>query len=71
MKTKASTITLIVDKYSIKQEFSIKHAERLLDMGPDASGGWTLPKNSEFTYSKEDGLRRKPDKGNTAKTKQA
>lgn len=67
-KKKEQTITLVVPKYNIKQEFSIEHAERLLDMGSHLNGGWELPVDSNYTYSEENGLRIKPDKANFAKT---
>ena len=48
-KKKEQTVTLIVPKYNIKQEFGIEHAERLLDMGPQLNGGWELPGDSNYT----------------------
>ena len=67
-KKKEQTVTLVVPKYNIKQEFGIEHAERLLDMGPQLNGGWELPGDSNYTYSEENGLRAKSDKANSAKT---
>ena len=67
-KKKEQTVTLIVPKYNIKQEFNIEHAERLLDMGPQLNGGWELPGDSNYTYNEENGLRVKSDKANSAKT---
>ena len=67
-KKKEQTVTLVVPKYNIKQEFGIEHAERLLDMGPQLSGGWELPGDSNYTYNEENGLRVKSDKANSAKT---
>ena len=67
-KKKEQTVTLIVPKYNIKQEFDIEHAERLLDMGPQLNGGWELPGDSNYTYNEENGLRVKSDKANSAKT---
>lgn len=67
-KKKEQTVTLIVPKYNIKQEFGIEHAERLLDMGPQLNGGWELPGDSNYTYSEENGIRVKSDKANSAKT---
>ena len=66
-KKKEQTVTLIVPKYNIKQEFGIEHAERLLDMGLQLNGGWELPGDSNYTYSEENGLRVKSDKTDTAK----
>lgn len=67
-KKKEQTVTLIVPKYNIKQEFGIEHAERLLDMGPQLNGGWELPIDSNYIYSEENGLRVKSDKANSAET---
>lgn len=66
-KKKEQTVTLVVPKYNIKQEFGISHAERLLDMGAQLNGGWELPKDSNYTYDEENGLRVKSDKANSAK----
>lgn len=66
-KKKEQTVTLVVPKYNIKQEFGIAHAERLLDMGPILNGGWELPKDSNYYYDGENGLRVKSDKANSAK----
>lgn len=63
MRKKASTtIRLIVPKYGTEQEFSIAHAERLLDMGSFHNGGWELPKDSPYIYDEENGIRLKSDK---------
>lgn len=67
-KKKEQTITLIVPKYNIEQEFGIEHAERLLDMGSQLNGGWELPVDSNYIYDEENGLRVKSDKANSAKT---
>lgn len=66
-KKKQQTVTLVVPKNNIKQEFSISHAERLLDMGPVLNGGWQLPEDSNYQYDEENGLRVKSDKANSAK----
>lgn len=60
-------VKLVVPKYNKEQEFDLKHAERLLDMGTQLNGGWVLPENSNYTYDKYDGLRIKSDKANSAK----
>lgn len=67
MRKKDQTVTLVVPKYNIKQKFGIQHAERLLDMGIVISGGWELPRDSNYTYDRENGLRIKSDKANSAK----
>ena len=64
-RKKEQTVTLVVPKHNIKQEFGIEHAERLLDMG-HLNGGWELPADSDFIYSEEYGLRLKTNKGNTS-----
>lgn len=61
-KAKEQTVTLVVPKYNMSQEFSIQHAERLLDMGTTLNGGWELPSNSKYYYTEENGLRVKTDK---------
>lgn len=66
-KKKEQTIMLVVPKYNIEREFGIQHAERLLDMGAALNGGWELPKDSNYTYDEENGLRVKSDKANSAK----
>ena len=66
-KKKEQTVLLVVPKYQKQQEFSVSHAERLLDMGPAVNGGWELPKDSNYVYDEENGLRLKSDKANTAK----
>lgn len=67
MKKKEQTVTLVVPKYGIEQEFSIQHAERLLGMGIALNGGWELPEGSNYYYDEENGLRVKSDKANSAK----
>jgi hypothetical protein len=64
---KEQAVTLVVPKHNMRQEFGIQHAERLLDMGTAINGGWELPKDSNYTYDKENGLRVKSDKANFAK----
>lgn len=66
-KKKEPTVTLVVPKYGKEQDFTIQHAERLLDMGTRLNGGWELPKDSNYIYDEENGLRIKSDKANTAK----
>ena len=66
-KKKEQTVLLVVPKHHMQQEFGIQHAERLLDMGPAVNGGWELPKDSNYVYDEENGLRLKSDKANTAK----
>lgn len=61
-KKKEQTVMLVVPKYSMKQEFSVEHAERLLDMGTHLNGGWVLPTDSNYIYDEENGLRVKTDK---------
>lgn len=66
-KKKEQTITLVVPKHNIKQEFGLQHAERLLDMGSAVNGGWVLPEDSNYIYDEENGLRVKSDKANSVK----
>ena len=67
-KKKEQTIMLVVPKYGVAQEFGIRHAERLLDMGTALNGGWELPEDSKYYYDEENGLRIKSDKTDSAKT---
>lgn len=64
-KKKQPTVTLVVPKHNIKQEFGLEHAERLLDMGTTRNGGWELPNDSNYYYDEENGLRLKSDKANS------
>lgn len=66
-KKKEQTVTLVVPKNNMKQEFGIAHAERLLDMGKVLNGGWELPEDSDYQYDEENGLRFKSDKTNSRK----
>ena len=52
----------------ISQEFEVTHAERILDMGPVRNGGWHVPKDSEYEYTEEYGLKLKSNKGHSAET---
>lgn len=65
-KSRQTMVTLVTSK-GVKQEFGVKHAERLLDMGVYLNGGWTLPEDSNYRYDEENGLRVKSDKANSAK----
>lgn len=66
-KKKEPTVVLMVPEYGKVQEFTIPHAERLLDMGPELNGGWELPEDSKYVYDEEYGLRVKSDKADSAK----
>lgn len=65
-KKKQQMVTLVVPKYNMSKEFSVSHAERLLDMGEYKNGGWQLPANSNYVYDEENGLRLKSNKGDSA-----
>lgn len=66
-KRKEPTVKLVVPKYGMEKDFTIPHAERILDMGAHLNGGWELPSDSRYVYDEENGLRLKADKGDTAK----
>lgn len=66
IKQKKSKIVLVVNEHNLSQEFTLTHAERLLGM--DNNGGWALPEDSQYTYTKENGITIKSDKGDTSKT---
>ena len=67
LKPKKQTVELVVEKYNMRQEFGIEHAERLLAMGEFLNGGWSLPSDSKYTFDEENGLRFKPNKGDSDK----
>lgn len=67
-RIKEQTVTLCTPKGE-KREFSISHAERLLDMGEELNGGWTIDANSQYYYDEENGIRLKSNKANSAETK--
>lgn len=58
---KKQTITLVTSK-GVKQDFDLKHAERLLDMGTALNGGWSVDPQSPYYYDEENGIRLKTDK---------
>jgi hypothetical protein len=64
-KKKEPTVTLVVPKHNMEREFSVEHAERLLDMGSELNGGWELPENSKYYYDEENGLRLKTNSANS------
>lgn len=64
-KTKEKTVILCTPKGE-KQEFSISHAERLLDLGKELNGGWTIDVTSPYYYDEENGIRLKSNKANSA-----
>lgn len=63
MNAKKTKVTLCVPKNGIVEEFEVSHAERLLRM--KNNGGWQLPKNSEYQFSKENGLTKRDKKQDT------
>lgn len=63
---KEQRVTLVTPK-GVKQSFGIKHAERLLDLGPILNGGWSVDPQSPYYYDEENGIRLKSGKGNSAK----
>lgn len=66
MKRKEKTVTLVT-RDGKKQEFSISHAERLLNMSAELNGGWVVDVTSPYYYDEENGIRLKSDKANSAK----
>lgn len=67
MRGKKEQTIVLVSPSGRKQAFTIPHAERLLDMGPELNGGWTVDENDKYYYDEENGIRVKADKGNIAK----
>lgn len=64
-KKKEPTVILVVPKHNMEREFSVSHAERLLDMGPELNGGWELPEDSKYYYDEENGIRLKTNSANS------
>lgn len=60
------SIVLVTPKGE-KHSFGIKHAERLLDMGPALNGGWSVDPQSPYYYDEENGIRLKSDKRDSAR----
>lgn len=60
MGAKTTKVLLVVPAENMQHEFEITHAERLLRMGNN--GGWQLPEDSQFEFTVENGIRRKPNK---------
>lgn len=65
---KEQRITLVTTT-GRRQEFSIQHAERLLDMGVAVNGGWSIDPASNYYYDEENGIRLKADKRHTAEAR--
>ena len=57
---KKTLVLLTCPALNTDREFEITHAERLLRM-PN-NGGWRLPENSNFEFSKDYGIRYKRHK---------
>lgn len=54
---RVSKITLVVPKHNMKQAFVFVQAEALLRL--QHNGGWQLPEDSKYIFTKEHGIRRK------------
>ena len=65
-KPKEQTVVLITPKGE-KQTFGLRHAERLLNMGPALNGGWEVDPQSKYYYDEENGIRVKSDKRDSTK----
>lgn len=63
MTKRVDSVTLIAPSLNEARAFSIPHAERLLRA---RASGWQLPKDSNFEYSKQNGLRLRTNKRNTS-----
>lgn len=60
MQGKTTKVLLECKSLNTTREFEVTHAERLLMM--QKNGGWKLPKNSKFEFSKGNGIRYKRNK---------
>lgn len=54
MEAKITKVRLICPTHNLSDEFTIEHANRLLRM-PN-NGGWQLPKDSDFKFTKDNGI---------------
>lgn len=57
---KKTLVLLTCPPLGTDREFEIAHAERLLRM--NNNGGWQLPENSKFEFTKEYGIRYRRNK---------
>lgn len=62
---KNTTVILINAALGWSRDFAPDHAERLLSLRNN--GGWELPKDSPYTYTKENGLAVKRNKADKQK----
>lgn len=60
MNGKTTKVLLVVPSANMQREFEATHAERLLRMCNN--GGWQLPEDSKFEFSKDYGIRFKRNK---------
>lgn len=65
-RVKEQTVTLVTPN-GHRQAFTLQHAERLLDMGPERNGGWKIAEGEKYTYTEENGIRVKSSTRDTAK----
>lgn len=68
MTAKVTKVVLECPTLNTTEEFEINHAERLLRM-PN-NGGWQLPEETPFEFSKENGIRYKTHKKRNNGTKE-
>ena len=66
-RVKKQPTVILITASGQKQAFGIQHAERLLGLGPAVNGGWMIDPDSEYWYDEENGIRLKPNKGNSGK----
>lgn len=65
--TRIRSVILEVPQLNMKRAFSISHAERLLSIRDN--GGWQLPEDSPFEFSKEYGIRVRANKKHSVEAK--
>lgn len=68
-KVKKEKTVILCTPYGETREFTLSHAEHLLDMGDELNGGWKIVESSNYYYDEEYGIRLKSDKANIAETK--
>lgn len=71
MRKKSETKVALEAPDGTRIHLGVPHAERLLDMGPELNGGYTLPADSGYVYDVENGLRPAPSAQRGAKRAEA
>ena len=65
IERKTGSTVVLETATGIRQEFEINHAERIL-RHPDS--GWKLPEDSPYDFEYYNGITKRTNQGNSAKT---